>query len=106
MAHDAMESPVDIDADDAWTRDEPGLGLATGAIIVATLFLLLTNAVSIRDWVDEQTPSDTQAAMAERADEWLATTEAIGLAGPRRWLHGQWKAAESLTFGEGEASGG
>ena len=94
MAHDDLHSPVDIDAADEWARDEPALGLAAGAILVATVFLGLTNAVSIRDWVDEQTPSPRQAALTVLADDWLATTTAIGLATPRRVMHERWKAAQ------------
>lgn len=102
MAYDNLHSPVDYDADDEWARDEPARGPAFGIIAVATAFLALTNAVSIRDWVDEQPPSARQAAMTAWSDAWLARTEAIGLATPRAALHAQWEKAKALRLRGGD----
>lgn len=91
-----MDSPIDLPERDPGAR---GLGWTSMTIAVATLLLLATNAVSISDWADELPPSPWQAQLATAADQWRATTDAIGLGTPRAWLHARWKSAEALRFG-------
>ena len=88
-------SPIDLPAEPV---DPPGLGWASGAIALATLFLLATNAVSLRDWAADLTPGPAQARLAEATESWLAFTEAAGIGRPRAWLHDQWKKAENARF--------
>lgn len=90
-------SPVDLPDEPV---DAPGLGWAAGVIAVASLLLLLLNAVSLRDWANDLTPGPAQAKLSEAADGWLRFTEAVGVGRPRAWLHDQWKKAEAARFGE------
>ncbi len=95
-----FESPVDLHG-----RPVPAghpLRWASVTIAVASLFLLVTNAVSISAWIEEQTPGPIQAKVAAVAGSWLASTEALGTATPRAALHKQWKAAQAVRF-ESEA---
>ncbi len=92
------ETPSPLDLPEPDPETEGVLGWATGVILVASLVLLLTNAVSLRDWIDEQTPGPVQAQAAQLADQWLALSRAIGLAAPRDALHTQWKRAEGARF--------
>ena len=92
-------SPIDLPAEPVAA---PGLGWTTGVIAIASLLLLATNAVSLRDWANDLTPSPAQATLAEATQGWLDFTEAVGVGRPRAWLHDQWKKAENARFG-GEA---
>lgn len=90
-----ISSPIDLPEEE----DEPsGLGWACGVIFIASLFLLLTNAVSLRDWIDDQPPGRPQAQAAALADAWLATTQDFGVAIPRAAMHEQWKRTEAARF--------
>jgi hypothetical protein len=89
-------SPIDL-------PEEPleglGLGWAAGVIAIVSLFLLAGNAVSLRDWADDQTPGPVQAQAAAIAQQWLDLTDAVGIGRPRAWLHDLWKKAEAAHFG-------
>ena len=89
-------SPIDLPGP---VRVGPGdLRWATATIGFAALFLLLTNAVSLHDWVNEQRPGPVQAAAASAADAWVAFTDRIGLGAPRAAMHARWQAAEAARF--------
>ncbi len=88
-------SPIDLPAA---PLEEPGLGWTTGAIVIATLFLLCANAVSLRDWIDDRPPSPLQAQAAVWADEWVAIAQAVGIGRPRDAIHDAWKQAEAARF--------
>lgn len=94
--HHEFDSPVDL------PDDEPGAGhplaWTTLVLVVASFVLFLTNAVAIRDWVDEQTPGPRQARLAEIAAQWEAWTADAGLGTPRAALHAEWKAAQAVRF--------
>ncbi len=92
------ETPSPLDLPEPDPETEGVLGWATGVILVAGLVLLLTNAVSLRDWIDEQTPSPVQAQAAGLADQWVELSRQIGLGVPRDALHTQWKRAEAARF--------
>ena len=92
------ETPSPLDLPEPDEREDSALGWMTVVIGVISVLLLLTNAVSLRDWVDEQTPGPIQAQGAQVADEWLAISRAIGFAAPRDALHTQWKRAEGARF--------
>ena len=97
-------SPIDLPDPQP---EQNGLGWASGVIAVATMTLLLANAVSLSGWIDEQQPGPLQARAAELADGWTAFTASIGLGTPRAALHAQWKRAEAARFasGKGEEEG-
>lgn len=92
------ETPSPVDLPGPALLGEGGLRWTSGAIVVATVVLLLTNAVSLRDWIDEQRPSPLQAQAAAAADWWVATSDALLLGRPRAALHAQWKRAEAARF--------
>ena len=88
-------SPIDLPEPEL---EEAGLGWTFGVIMIASLFLLFTNAASLRDWIDDQPPSPLQQQAAEYADQWVATTEGFGIGLPRKAMHDQWKRAEQARF--------
>ena len=89
-------SPIDLPGP---VRLGPGdLRWATVVIAIAAIFLLLTNAVSLDDWINEQRPGAAQAAAAEVADHCVALTDQVGLGTPRAAVHARWKAAEAARF--------
>jgi hypothetical protein len=93
--HSGTPSPIDLPEPEL---EENGLGWTFGVIIIAAMFLLLTNAVSLRDWIDDQPPSPVQAQAAALADQWVDVTEEFGVAVPRDFMHAQWKRAEEARF--------
>ncbi len=93
--HGEFESPVDLPRDGAGQRP---LGWTTLTIFIASLFLLVTNAFSIKSWVDEQPAGPLQAGVAGWAAEWQSATEALGLGAPRAQVHSLWKKAEAARF--------
>lgn len=93
--HGEFESPVDLPRDGVGKRP---LGWATLTIFVASLFLLVTNAFTIKAWVDEQPAGPTQAKLAGWAEEWLSATEALGLNTPRAEVHRLWKEGQAARF--------
>ena len=100
---DYGESPVDLPADD---QEEEGYGSgggllwSTATIVIASLILLLTNAVTLSDWVEDMPPSQPQTEAAGLAADWRDTTDQLSLAAPRAQLHGLWKRAEAARFPE------
>lgn len=94
--HHEFDSPVDIPEDD--TGAGHPLAWTTLVLLVASLVLLFTNAVAIRDWVDEQTPGPYQARLAEIAAGWEQWTADVGLGTPRAALHDRWKAVQAARF--------
>jgi len=88
-------SPIDLSEE---PLEAPGLGWTFGAIVIAALLLLATNAVALRDWVEEQTPGPVQAQAATAAEQWVQLTDAIGIGRPRAWLHNLWKRIEAARF--------
>jgi hypothetical protein len=92
MADDHFESPVDL-ADPAGTA-APLRWTATG-LGVAALFLLATNSIALKTWVDEQTPGPLQSRAATLATAWHAEMTELGLAAPRAALNRLWLDAEA-----------
>jgi len=96
------ETPSPLDLPEPDLDEEGGLGWTTGVIVVATLLLLMMNAVSLRDWINEQPPGPVQARASMLADSWVALTDGIGWGQPRALLHEQWKRAEAARFSSTE----
>jgi hypothetical protein len=94
--HHEFESPVDLPTGEPLRHP---LRWTTSIMVIASLFLLATNAISLREWVDEQAPGPRQAQLAALAERWDALTLSIGLGVPRAALHREWKAAEAARFG-------
>jgi hypothetical protein len=93
--HEEFESPVDLPADEPGRH---GLGWTTVTIAVASVFLLATNAFSLRGWIDEQSPGPLQARLADAATAWEDATASIGLGAPRAAVHRAWKAAQAARI--------
>jgi hypothetical protein len=92
------ETPSPLDLPEPEWEPESALGWASGVIFVASLVLLFANAVSLRDWIDDQPPGPIQAQAAGIADQWVAISRQIGFGVPRDALHRQWKRAEGAQF--------
>lgn len=93
--HGEFESPVDLPRDGVGKRP---LGWTTLTIFIASIVLLVTNAFTIRSWVDEQPTSPIQARLASWAGEWEAATDSLGLGRPRAELHALWKEGQAARF--------
>ena len=93
---DLMESPVEIDGQ-ALIGGRPLLWTAT-AIACATLFLLLTNAVSLDGWAAELPPSEQVARLNDVTGRWRETTDATKIGAPRAAMHAAWKHFEAARF--------
>jgi len=102
VAHADMESPVELPTDEQ-SRTRP-LAWTTTVIAVATLFLFLTNAVSLNGWAAELPPSALSARLIAATQAWEDVTGRIGLGAPRAAVHGAWKKAEAARFGGGEGT--
>ncbi len=92
------ETPSPLDLPEPELEEDDALGWATGVILFAALLLLLANAVSLRDWIDDRPPGPVQAQAAAIADDWVDISRQIGFAAPRDALHAQWKRAEGARF--------
>ena len=95
MPPSVITAPLPAALDDP----ERAADLARMKRLATSLFLLATNAISLREWIDEQTPGPRQAQLAALAERWDAFTLSIGLGLPRAVLHREWKAAEAARFG-------
>ena len=95
-----FDSPVDLAGGTG--GDAHPLRWATIVIATASLFLFATNAIAIRQWIDEQTPGPIQARVQALAMSWEAFTMEIGVGRPRAALHAQWKAAQAARFDESD----
>ena len=92
------ETPSPIDLPGPARLGSGGLRWAAVVIATATLVLLLTNAVALKGWIDEQRPGPIQQQAATLADGWVAFTGRVGLGTPRDALHDRWKHAEAARF--------
>lgn len=95
-------SPVDLPGGGG---ARAGLGWAAGSILIASLFLLLTDAQALDGWAAEQAPSETMIRVSDATAGWLDATERMGAAGPRAWMHGVWKRMQAARFAGQEAGG-
>lgn len=96
--HGEFDSPVDLKS--RFFGMHHPLRWTTLTIATASLFLLATNARSLRDWVDEQAPGPLQAQAAELAASWESLTTDAGLGTPRVVLKEGWKTAQAARFGK------
>lgn len=96
--HDEFDSPVDLKS--RFFGMHHPLRWTTLTIMTASLFLLATNARSLRDWIDEQPPGPVQAQVANLAERWEGLTAGVGLGVPRAVLKTGWNKAQAARFGK------
>jgi hypothetical protein len=94
MAADNFESPVDL-ADPPATAKAAPLRWTATSLAVASLFLLATNSIALKSWIDEQTPGPLQSRAATLAGQWHGKMTMFGLAAPRAALNKLWLRAEA-----------
>lgn len=96
-------SPVDL-PEPAVPLPHDGLKWTTTVILVASAFLLVFNAHSLRGWAYELTPNDTNAKVVSASETWYGITAGIGLNRPYETLHAWWRGNMNLRFpGQAEA---
>lgn len=90
------DSPVDLPAG-ADDHRRPLRWLLV-AVAVATVQLGLTDAVAIRGWAAELTPTPTAAKLVTRTEAWQAGTGAAGLGSARAAAHAGWTWLQRRRF--------
>lgn len=91
-----FESPVDLPG--RMLPQRHPLRWTTIAIATASLFLLATNAVSLRGWIEEQPAGPIQVRLAALAVRWEGVTQSLHLGAPRAALHQLWKSVQAARF--------
>ena len=96
-------SPVDL-PEPAMPLPHDGLKWTTTVLAVATLFLLVFNAGSLRGWAYELVPDETAARIVTVSETWYDLTARLGLNRPVSALHHWWRGNMNLRFpGQAEA---
>ena len=70
------------------------------AIGVATCFLALTNAHTIRSWAWQLPPNEWTAPVVSAAEGWYDALGQVGLNAPVETMRSWWQAAKEVRFGE------
>ena len=97
-------SPVDL-PEPAVPLPHDGLKWTTTVMAVATLFLLVLNAGSLRGWAYELVPDETAARIVTVSETWYDLTARVGLNRPVDALHHWWRGNMNLRFpGQPEAA--
>jgi hypothetical protein len=97
-------SPVDL-PEPAVPLPHDGLRWTTTIIAIASVFLLVFNAGSLRGWAYELTPTDTNAKIVSATETWYDLTAGLGLNRPVDALHHWWRGNMNLRFpGQPEAA--
>ena len=76
-----------------------GLRWTSVAIAVATLFLALFNAHTLRSWSYQLPPNEQSARVVRLAETWYDLADAAGLNRPVEAMHGWWQAVRDARFG-------
>lgn len=87
-----------VDLPDAPPPERHALRWTATVIVLVTLGLLGTNAVSLAGWVTELPPSENVVRLMNVTDGWRAWTDRVGLSAPRGAVHELWKKAEDARF--------
>jgi len=90
-------SPVDL-PEPAVPLPHDGLKWTSIVIAVATAFLLVFNAHSLRGWAYELVPDDTSARIVVVSETWYDLTAKVGLNRPVLALHHWWRGNMNLRF--------
>jgi multisubunit Na+/H+ antiporter MnhC subunit len=89
-------SPVDLPPSDQPLPDP--LRWTTIVIAVATLFLALFNAHSMRSWAYELDTSPATERVVLASESWYALTARLGLNRPVESMHGGWRRVKEARF--------
>ena len=89
--------------------DDDGLGArdrrwTSRIIVIATLFLLVFNAVSIQNWSRQQAPGWVTSTVQQLSDVWSAQIAQLGADQPRQGVREAYQAAQAQQF-PGQAPG-
>jgi hypothetical protein len=74
------------------------LAWTSTAIAVATAFLVVFNAQSMRSWASSRKPTEVTAQIIAVTSAWEAETGKFGLSGPRDWMHQAWGQLRAQTW--------
>jgi hypothetical protein len=69
------------------------------AIAVATAFLIVFNAASMKSWSASLTPTETTARLVSLTAAWDDEMAKFGLTAPRDWMHDLWGQQRARTWG-------
>ena len=75
------------------------LAWTTTAIAMATAFLFVFNAASMKNWSASLTPTEVTARLVAVTSVWEDETAKFGLTAPRAWMHQAWGGLRDKTFG-------
>jgi hypothetical protein len=68
------------------------------AIAMATAFLFVFNAASMKSWSASLTPTETTARLVSLTSAWEDEMAKFGLTAPRAWMHDLWGQQRARTF--------
>jgi hypothetical protein len=68
------------------------------AIAMATAFLFVFNAASMKSWSASLTPTETTARLVSLTSAWEDEMAKFGLTAPRAWTHDLWGQQRARTF--------
>jgi hypothetical protein len=74
------------------------LAWSSMVIAVATAFLFLFNAASMRSWASSWPPSRASAELFGVTSAWEGETAKFGLTAPHAWMHDVWKKQQARTW--------
>jgi len=92
----AQEFPVDLPG--GQIDRAPALGWTAITLGIATLSLVLTNALSIESWGADLPPSVTVARIMDEAGRWRVATDRVGLGTPRATMRRIWTQTEEARW--------
>lgn len=90
-------SPVDL-PEPAVPLPHDGLKWTSTILAVATAFLLVFNAHSLRGWAWDLVPDDVSARIVTVSETWYDLTARLGLNEPVEGLHAWWRGNMNLRF--------
>lgn len=87
--------------------DDDGMGArdrrwTSRAIVFATLFLLIFNAVSPQNWSRQQPPGWGTETVRRMSDVWAEQIAQTGADRPRQWVHDLWREWQAMRFSGSE----
>ena len=88
--------------------DKPRAAVAwtSTVIAIAAGLLLLTNAASLKGWLDQHPPDAAPAAARSAVEAWWDLTAGAGLTTPRATVERLWRAAQALAWPAAPATPG
>jgi len=93
------DSPIPEPADPAdRLAAARSLAWTSTVIAIATAFLFVLNAASMRSWASSWPPTRASAELFSLTSNWEAETAKFGLTEPHAWMHDVWKEQQALTW--------